>query len=186
MNVLIEENKETLLSSSADRMIKNWDLETGRCIQTLKGHRGEVSSLSCYPDIGVVSGSPDKTLRIWDIRTGTAINVIHTAQIVLSHHWNGDSFAVGSNTGIQIYSGSGNCTGKLSSDGSISATRFLQGESSLLIASREDGGIQAWDLNTGDTINLMKHRATILAMQYNCTTLFSADDRGYCYIRYLS
>ena len=51
--------------------LRVWDLETGRCLQTLEGHTDEVMSVSVMPDgKRAVSGSIDKTLRVWDLESG--------------------------------------------------------------------------------------------------------------------
>jgi len=91
-DVILDGKNETLISSSADRTIKNWDLEKGVCIQTLKGHLDDISTLSWYDDIGLVSGSRDKTIRLWDLRLGSFTNLIHTTYSITSQYWNGSFF----------------------------------------------------------------------------------------------
>jgi WD40 repeat protein len=42
--------------TSTDRTIKVWDRESGKCVQTLVGHRGAITSLQLSDDM-IVSGS---------------------------------------------------------------------------------------------------------------------------------
>jgi transposase len=49
-------------------MVKVWDLDTQRCVQTLVGHHNPVWALAVSPDNGtLVTGSTDKTLRVWKL-----------------------------------------------------------------------------------------------------------------------
>jgi WD40 repeat protein len=51
-------------------------VRSGRCIHTLSGHRGEVSSTQFnYAGNLCVSGSIDRTCRLWDVGSGRCISV---------------------------------------------------------------------------------------------------------------
>lgn len=63
-------DQSKLLSASFDRTIKVWDLNTGKVIQTLVGHRLWVWSARFSPDEKfVVSASEDGTARVWNLET---------------------------------------------------------------------------------------------------------------------
>ena len=58
------------MSASEDRTLKVWDVATGKCVATLKGHSREVRcGVHCTFVMRrrVVSGSEDKTLRLWGL-----------------------------------------------------------------------------------------------------------------------
>src|SRR2546421_442705 len=58
-------------SSSRDKTVRVWDIETGECEYIFKGHFKSVNSVVFLPDESLVaSGSRDKTVRVWDIQTG--------------------------------------------------------------------------------------------------------------------
>jgi len=60
-----------MVSSSADRTLKIWDMPTGRERVTLRGHDGSVTDCSISPDGRYVfSISEDSTLRMWDAAGG--------------------------------------------------------------------------------------------------------------------
>ena len=61
---------QRLFSSSHDKTIKIWDLNTNTCTATLQGHSGAVYSLKLDGE-RLVSGSGDNTIKIWDLTTNT-------------------------------------------------------------------------------------------------------------------
>jgi hypothetical protein len=51
-----------------------WELETGRLLRTLEGHKGPVCSVAVTPDgAQIVSGSEDGTIKIWRIRSNELV-----------------------------------------------------------------------------------------------------------------
>lgn len=74
--VLLEEDRK-VISSSKDGMVKVWDLETQRCVQTLVGHHNPVWSLAVSPDRStLVTGSVDSKLRFWRLGVHASTNSI--------------------------------------------------------------------------------------------------------------
>jgi WD40 repeat protein len=68
--VAFSPNGQTL-AVAAGWDVKLWDVQTRRCLHTLKGHRGFVWALAFSP-IGrmLFSGSEDQTVRVWDVASG--------------------------------------------------------------------------------------------------------------------
>lgn len=59
--------------------IHTWDLQTGKCEHTLRGHVSTVDAVAtCMVDgkAKLLSGSSDKTVRIWDAQTGACEQVL--------------------------------------------------------------------------------------------------------------
>ena len=51
-----------------------WELSSGKCLKTLKGHSNYVFCCNFNPQSNlVVSGSFDESVRSWDVRTGERI-----------------------------------------------------------------------------------------------------------------
>ena len=63
-----------VLSTSADKSIRKWDMSTCECLMILKGHTSTVNKIICTGDF-IFSISYDKTARCWDIDTGECIRV---------------------------------------------------------------------------------------------------------------
>jgi WD40 repeat protein len=54
-------------ASFRDETVKIWDLNVGKCINTLVGHTDNVWYLQ-FDEDKIVSGSADKTICFWDFR----------------------------------------------------------------------------------------------------------------------
>jgi hypothetical protein len=78
-----------VISGSKDMTIKIWDARTDRHVTTLRGHRGQITSLCTSLDSKVLfSSSADRTIKMWDL-TGTS----NTALICTARghsHWVSD------------------------------------------------------------------------------------------------
>lgn len=52
-------------------LLQVWELSSGKCLKTLKGHSNYVFCCNFNPQSNlIVSGSFDESVRIWDVRTG--------------------------------------------------------------------------------------------------------------------
>jgi WD40 repeat protein len=65
-----------VVTTSADRTARIWDIGTGKLLMTLTGHEGEVTMAAWCPDgTCVATASGDKTARLWDAASGKQIVV---------------------------------------------------------------------------------------------------------------
>ena len=67
------------ISGSADGTIRVWDHNRGKCLKTLAGHSGAVTSAVWSGGLGagcVVSGGTDGQVRLWDARGGRCLQWI--------------------------------------------------------------------------------------------------------------
>ena len=62
------------ISTSYDKTLKEWYLESGAELRTLSGHALTVNAVAVYEDgKRAISASWDHTLKLWDLETGKAI-----------------------------------------------------------------------------------------------------------------
>ncbi|HKB38866.1 MAG TPA: c-type cytochrome domain-containing protein, partial [Gemmataceae bacterium] len=65
---------KVLATAGYDRLIKLWDLETGKLLRDLKDHSDAVYGVAFSPDGKLLaSGSADRTVKVWDVATGTRL-----------------------------------------------------------------------------------------------------------------
>lgn len=61
----------TLVSGGWDGVVKIWDLSSGKCRHTLRGHNGYVNSVTVSPDSSLcASGGSDGVALLWELEKG--------------------------------------------------------------------------------------------------------------------
>jgi len=54
-----------------------WEVSTGQCLKTLRGHTNKVWSVAFSSDgQTLVSGSQDETVKIWNVKTGECLKTL--------------------------------------------------------------------------------------------------------------
>ena len=67
-SVAISVDGTMVVAGSLDKMVRIWDIHSGKLLEKLKGHEDSVYSVAFTPDgKGVISGSLDQTLKFWDV-----------------------------------------------------------------------------------------------------------------------
>jgi WD40 repeat protein len=144
-----------LASGSDDRTVRLWDVATGECIQTLKGHEDCVRSVAFSPDgVTLASGSSDRTVRLWDVATGECFDTY-------KQHTAGVSAVAFSSDGVTLASGSGDCTVRLWNYHTGTCIRTIYGhanqifslafspEGRKIVCVSLDQTVRIWDCQNG-------------------------------------
>lgn len=63
-----------VVSGSADRTIRKWDIDTSECLQVFRGHKSLITRIICTGDF-LFSSSYDRTARCWDFESGECVRV---------------------------------------------------------------------------------------------------------------
>ena len=75
-NMAFTPDGRRLAAGGEKNTVKIWDVETGRELQTLRGHSGDVWATAFSPDPEsrwVASAGEDSTVKVWDSHTGTLL-----------------------------------------------------------------------------------------------------------------
>ena len=69
----------TLASAGVDRLVRIWDIETGRLLRSLRGHTHDIRAVVYTPDgQSLATGSEDRTIRLWNPKTGEPLKLLFT------------------------------------------------------------------------------------------------------------
>jgi WD40 repeat protein len=151
-----------IISSSGDKMLKLWEISTGRELHAFAGHYAGVNGCAFSPDgTLIVSASSDKTLRIWDSSSGQAIRILkgHTGPVIacafspdgskiLSGSWDKTLKLWDTNTGNEIRTFTGHSS-------RVEACCFLS-EGLTIVSASGDSTLKLWEANSGKEIRTIR------------------------------
>ncbi len=151
-----------IVSASADKTLRLWDVGTGKETAVFKGHADRVSSAAYSPDgKHIVSASWDKTLRLWDVETGKEIAVfkghedgVHSVAFspnrkrIVSASWDKTLRLWDVETGKEIAVFKGH------EDGVHSVAFSPNGK--RIVSASKDKTLRLWDVGTGKETAVFK------------------------------
>jgi len=137
-------------ASAADKIVRFWDVTTGREVRRFTGHADRVHLVEFSPSgTQVLTGSKDNTARLWNAATGQELHAFrgHTGMILsIAFSTNGNQVLTESDdgtvrvwevaTGRELRRVSGG-NGKFSLDGKN------------LLTSHSDNTVRLWNIDTG-------------------------------------
>ncbi|MBE9179672.1 serine/threonine protein kinase [Oculatella sp. LEGE 06141] len=174
----------SVISASADKTIKIWNLETGQVVRTLTGHTSFVNALAISPDgQTLVSGGADRTIMIWNLETGEPLHTLNGDFgfiNALSISFNGKLLASGGDDGVvriwDIATGAERnvLTGH---SGAINPNALVfSPDGQTVISGSADTTIHIWDLARGQlrrTIATNSGFVNTIALSPDGQTLYS-------------
>ncbi|KAG0366161.1 hypothetical protein BGZ54_005732, partial [Gamsiella multidivaricata] len=136
------------ITGSRDATLRVWDIQTGKNIFLLQGHRDSVRCMEVRGEL-LVSGSYDCTARVWSLVTGECLLVLqgHFQQIY-SIAFNGEYIITGSlDSTCRLWSPvSGQCLATLQGHTQLVGQLQLSGDS--LMTGGGDGFMYLWNLKS--------------------------------------
>ena len=153
LDIAFSPDGRTLATTGYDRLIKLWDVDSGKLLHTLKDHSDAVYSLAFDPTGKLLaSAGADRAVKVWNVDTGVRLYTLSdSTDWVYAVAWRPDGkqlAAAGVDKSIRTWevSGSG---GKLllsgfAHDGAIGKLRYT-GVSRTLYSLGDDRILKAWD-----------------------------------------
>lgn len=141
-----------LLTSSFDRTLKLWDLQSHRPVWTLEGHDSWVLSSAVAPDaVLAASGSWDRLVKLWSISKGQEVATLHGHEAgITALAFSPDSMLIvsGDTSGMlwlwEVFSGEDlGCW--QAHTGAVTSVAFVPG-TDRVVSAGDDGSLRIWDL----------------------------------------
>lgn len=155
------DDNKLIVSAGTDWNIKIWDVETGKCVKTLRGHLNWVNSVVFSADNKLIlSGSDDYMVKIWDVETGECLKSFdgHSAWVRFVS-FSGDnelilsgSFSHTNGYQVKIWNAkSGECLRTFKrAYNKISA--IFSGDDKLIFSCDSSKTIKIWNIETGECL----------------------------------
>jgi WD40 repeat protein len=150
----------TIASAGYDRLVKIWDVATGKLVTTLKEHQDAVYAVAFMPGgRQIVSAAGDRTLKIWDVSTAkrvyTMTDALDSLYAVAVHPSGSHIAAAGADRMIRTWSWNPGASSPHGTPATLVASTFAHGDAVLRLAYSPDGAalvsggadrvIKVWD-----------------------------------------
>lgn len=123
-----------------------WDLQNGKIVKTLEGHRDSLRAIAFSPDSRLLaSGSKDKTARLWNLETGETVRTFQTESPVT----------------LRLR------TRNLHLKWKMPINSVVFSPDGKLLAAGTGPNIQVWDVATGDAVKtLLGHERSVTGVVF--------------------
>ncbi|KAI8982786.1 WD40 repeat-like protein [Trametes punicea] len=170
-----------VVSGGCDKELRIWDVKSGYCIYTLRGHTSTIRCLKVLHGRPLaVSGSRDRTVRVWDVQRGRLLRVLegHTQSVRCLDV-----------CGNRIVSGSYDCTCRVWDVDTGACLHVLRGHFHQIYTVAFDGvriasggldtTVRVWDAATGACLALLQgHTALVCQLQLTRSMLATGGSDG--------
>ncbi|KAI3755551.1 hypothetical protein L1987_55354 [Smallanthus sonchifolius] len=151
-----------LISGGMDTLVLVWDLATGEKVQTLRGHKMQVTGVT-LDGSDIISSSVDCTLRRWKGEHQSEVWEAHKAPIqVVRRLDTGELITGSSDSTIKLWKGS-SCTHTFSGHTDTVRGLAIMPDLGFLSASH-DGSIRLWALTGEVLLEMVGHTAIVYSV----------------------
>ena len=183
-SIAATENGQFAVSGGEEKTVRYWDLDTGRCLDSLKGHEGDIYSVSMSADGQfAISGSQDSTVRLWSLRNGLCLSTMngHSRDVYSVSMTPDGRFGLSGGVDMKVRLWdleSGRCVrtmhGHTNTVDSVCITQ--DGKFGL---SAGGGAMHIWELETGECLSTIdQHTANATFMSPDGRYALSGHDDG--------
>src|SRR5262249_6284004 len=173
--VAVSPDGRTAASGGSDRVIRLWDLESGKEVRRLEGHTAAVWGLAFTRDgKRLLSASIDKTLRLWELATGKeerrfeghtgavrCIALLPDGKHALSGAYDSSVRLWDLQTGKEVRKFEGH-TGNV-----MSVAVSPDGKRALSCGAVKDNSVRLWDVETGKEVRRFEgHKGAVMGVAF--------------------
>lgn len=186
LSTAVSKNGRIGLSSSADRSIGVWDVQSLGLLGVAAGHKDQIPAVAFTTNAGdtILSASRDQSVRVWDLRevvhdSGAAPSSSPTAPVSTVRY--ARKMAT---KGVAVTFEARRPREPISTQGRHASPVTVVSmchQSAMGASGAEDGEVKVWDLRTGsELMSLLGHTSGICALEFSLdgAFLFSADGVG--------
>lgn len=175
--IAIQPNGNLLATAGDDHIVRLWDIQTGKLVRQLRGHRDWVTAVSfCGDGQELVTGCRDRRVLVWDVATGRLKGALgehkHPITAIVVSQVRDKVAIAGFRAPLKIYD---LATGKLQGSLECPCTdiRAVQFSPNMhyLAAGGRQGDLRIWDLTTGKSVDVTAHQRRIRSV------VFTEDSR---------
>ncbi|KAI9759453.1 MAG: hypothetical protein M1840_003355 [Geoglossum simile] len=155
-SVTFSHNSARLASASHDRIVKIWDVNSGKCLQMLEGHSSSVYSVAfSHNSAQLASASYNHIVKIWDVNSGKYLQMLEGHSSSVYSIWD-----MNSGKCLQTLEGHSN---------SVYLVAFSH-NSAYLASTLYDHIVKIWDMSSGKCLQTLEdhsHWVNSVAFSHN-------------------
>jgi WD40 repeat protein len=167
-----------IFAAAKGNNIRLWEVDTGKALHTLEGHKYAVSSVAFSPTSKILaSGSMDNTIKLWDVSTGKLLSTLKSGLFSNDGHDKDVNAVAFSPDGKLLVSGGADNTikiWKVSNGKMLHTLKGHEGEvTALAVTRREDGILLIASGSKDKTIKLWFDSVPVYTFQGHQDTILS-------------
>lgn len=171
-----DRNSIFLAAGSSDGTLNFWNMQNGKCFETVKGHSDWNSQITISHDFQLLAlASLDSTIKIWDVQSGRCIYILkgHKKAVYSVAFSHGSEYLVSSSLdgNIKLWkTGTWECLQTFG--GSTTSTLFyslkFSHDSRHLASGSSDHAVRLWDTSSGQCIRSFSgHRDSVFSIAFS-------------------